>query len=553
MAPHDFLSLPHEVRHEIYKAYFTLDGGYAFQPWSGQPGSGKLAAADGQPLDLALMYTCRLIASETKNLPLKHNVVSFATVYHPEWRQWAGRFDYLLRAQLFMQTRVLLELERSGHITPNIYTQIDSKFPRFVAALKYALGHHWELDTNRCLDKVLSCYEWCHYGTLWRRYEAFTGLRMSRHEISQAVTFALRLVAQELRTSPKPHAIQNLEGWRGDCDGLVDFLNQCYEPWEIPSESGLEAMGRRFGDDLPWSRIQRWERMHGKTWPSSVVYRSKYQFSAAALAIRFLDHLPTSKRLSIREIVLREDRIAVGYQECHATGLIPFCRENSRLRIDHRVSLLNNIFQAANIVSDTHGFLRNTKKYYGEWPPIPVGLIFRQLSCWSTESLAAVGAGMPADTYSLVFDGEPAIDLCSDIFQEIVLREAAFYLALDRVYPRQMDRHDCLFFSYICVGGAEAMRRLVDQTSVLRCNFHPGQMWSIDKFAKDIVKHPIDTIHGKMELRDILKTPDKCAFYPPTSLPSWIDLMMENYESRKILSKYDLQQACVYPKGWGRG
>lgn len=85
MAPRTFLSLPHELRHMIYREYFTLDKGYAFQPGSGgQLGSGKLGTFDGEPLDLALMYTCRFIASETKGMPLTCNTISFSTVYRPE-------------------------------------------------------------------------------------------------------------------------------------------------------------------------------------------------------------------------------------------------------------------------------------------------------------------------------------------------------------------------------------------------------------------------------------------------------------------------------------
>lgn len=95
MPPASIFTLPCELRYEIYKHYFTLDDGYAFQP-----GPGKLAASDGRPLDLALMYTCRLMAEETKDLPLRFNTVSFSTVYHPGWSAWAGRFHYQLKLQL---------------------------------------------------------------------------------------------------------------------------------------------------------------------------------------------------------------------------------------------------------------------------------------------------------------------------------------------------------------------------------------------------------------------------------------------------------------------
>ncbi|SPJ72670.1 uncharacterized protein FTOL_02399 [Fusarium torulosum] len=116
MAPRSFLSLPCELRHNIYEAYFALHGGYVFQP-----GSGKLAEANGQPLDLALMYTCILIASETTDLLFKYNSITFSTLYHPEWRAWAGRFDYLLDCQMKERHCLVIYLGRflTPEITPN--------------------------------------------------------------------------------------------------------------------------------------------------------------------------------------------------------------------------------------------------------------------------------------------------------------------------------------------------------------------------------------------------------------------------------------------------
>ncbi|KAJ4154381.1 hypothetical protein NW765_015135 [Fusarium oxysporum] len=89
----------------IYKYYYTTADGYFLQPISR-----KLAAANGKPLDLALMYTCRFIAYETRDLPLLYNDISISTVYDPELRPWAGRFDYLLCAQLQQQVNLALLL-----------------------------------------------------------------------------------------------------------------------------------------------------------------------------------------------------------------------------------------------------------------------------------------------------------------------------------------------------------------------------------------------------------------------------------------------------------
>ncbi|KAF5538053.1 hypothetical protein FNAPI_11235 [Fusarium napiforme] len=301
MVPRRFASLPHEIRHLIYQAYFTLEDGYAFQP-----GSGKLAAADGQALDLALMYTCRLIASETKNLPLKHNVVSFWTVYHPEWRSWTGRFDYLVRTQYFMQTHILVELGSLGYVTPAIYEEIGGKFPWFVSKLQQAVRSPEQYRTvysGLYLDEVARDRDWTVYGTVTSRERVFWGTSGPRYELSQAVKFALRLVAQELESGPVSRSAQPIVGWQGDRKDLLDFLDECFEPWDIPSWSDLEAVGQRLGDEEKWDRLQLWELDNWGRF--NVAHRSKYRFSAAAVAIRFLRHLPDSKRLSLSHNVAR--------------------------------------------------------------------------------------------------------------------------------------------------------------------------------------------------------------------------------------------------------
>ena len=93
-------------------------------------GPGKLGTFDGEPLDLALMYICRFIASETKDMPLTFNTISFSTVYRPEWRKWAGRFDYLLNFQEEQRFDLLIHI--SHFLTPEMYSEIRAHFPWFV-------------------------------------------------------------------------------------------------------------------------------------------------------------------------------------------------------------------------------------------------------------------------------------------------------------------------------------------------------------------------------------------------------------------------------------
>ncbi|KAI8718250.1 hypothetical protein NCS52_00603200 [Fusarium sp. LHS14.1] len=250
MPPASFFTLPYELRYEIYQHYFTLDGGYAFQS-----GPGKLATFDGRPLDLALMYTCRLIAKEAKDLPLKFNTVSFSTVYHPEWSAWAGRFHYQLDLQASMRSDLLLSMVRQ--VTPDVYFQIALKFPRFVPILKdarerpaprtpfrFKSEYRFKLGVHRCLAESQS--QWSV-----SRENAFM--------INQAVAYTLRLIAETQG--------QRVAAWVEEEEATHDilgFLDKAYEPWEIPSKSKLTTMGFELKDQDVWATMGRWHKKTAK-------------------------------------------------------------------------------------------------------------------------------------------------------------------------------------------------------------------------------------------------------------------------------------------------
>lgn len=540
MAPREFLRLPHEIRHNIYRAYFTLNDGYVYQPESD-----KLVAADGQPLDLALMYTCRFVASETKDLPLRHNVVTFSTVYRPEWRSWAARFDYLLRVQLLMQSRLLIELGGSGFITPNIYAQIDDNFPWFTSGLRHAVRNKRvqdDYDRGSYVHQVCRASEWRMFDTVTSRNRLFSGMNGSRYETSQAIKFALRLVARGLGDDSNVHLARWLEGWQGR-EGLLQFLDQCYEPWDMPPMSELELMGKRFGDDDVWLQLQDgWEKDRIPKCP--VGYRSKHRFSATAIAIRFLGNLPTNKRGTMRELVLNEDHIAVGHQECHSHGLVALYKENPQLRIELRASLPNNILQASNMFCDAYEFQSKGQNLDRNGTHhITAPGTFKEVSRWSTEALATVDSGMPVASYSLVFCGEPCIDLCSEIFQQVIQRDAAFFIALEKCFPGLLYDYGSTFSFSIPRRALEALAHLANQTSVLRSNFHPGILWDVDKFVPELTGLQPDTIEGRKRLNGMLLAREKSRFDLPHPMPHWFHLIMENYECGEVPLRRELYEA----------
>ncbi|KAG5807835.1 hypothetical protein H9Q74_007532 [Fusarium xylarioides] len=122
MAPRSFLSLPWELRHMIYKYYFTTKEGY-----HSSPTSPKLTEAHGEPIDLALMYTCRFVGDETKGMPFLYNDITFKTFYRQDLSPWLCRFDRLAEAQFLHQIRLLIQL--CPFITPEMRLRIKERFP----------------------------------------------------------------------------------------------------------------------------------------------------------------------------------------------------------------------------------------------------------------------------------------------------------------------------------------------------------------------------------------------------------------------------------------
>ncbi|KAK0655016.1 hypothetical protein B0T16DRAFT_362056, partial [Cercophora newfieldiana] len=86
------LQLPRELRDQIYHDYLWVENGYVYDF-----DAGKLRMSHTNPLspiDLALIYTCRLIASEMGGLPLRLNTVHIRTSSSEQARTRAGRWAY---------------------------------------------------------------------------------------------------------------------------------------------------------------------------------------------------------------------------------------------------------------------------------------------------------------------------------------------------------------------------------------------------------------------------------------------------------------------------
>ena len=123
-----FLDVPREVRDIIYQHCVQEKDGYSFDF-----GSGKLRASR-QPIDLALMYTCKTVAAEIRGLPLGTNTITFSTIYSESLRLRAGRFHKAMvkfaNAKWWMLAVITRPLAAPLR-TPELIAEILQKFPQF--------------------------------------------------------------------------------------------------------------------------------------------------------------------------------------------------------------------------------------------------------------------------------------------------------------------------------------------------------------------------------------------------------------------------------------
>ncbi|KAF4966815.1 hypothetical protein FSARC_5530 [Fusarium sarcochroum] len=606
--PLSLATLPYEVRTEIFCYYFQLDGGYTFNAESE-----KLVGANGQPIDLSLMYTCRSIADDTKDLPFTVNTISFSTFYTPRWRAWAGRFEYLSRLHYFLQLDFITYLGQ--FITAEMYVLIEDKFPGFASMLQTRIEHresyrtrlaiiesrgdlesepysvsadepeidpedepnsdtddrdrqgldgnqhdpdtHTEEgtgnDINSHRESITQDLEFVEidghadyyrdllvyhsrYFDIYHSHEAadmFTWCRITKLTITrEAVAYSLRLVAQqqESRFTMLIHAA--LPRWTASHSSQE--MNDLYlDPWTIPSQSSLTRMGEIFGDGPIWKTVQGWHDVNDLGHLLPVVnYREKFRFSAAAAALRFLSHLQGKERMRLRKVVLLEDHLAVGDPECHALGLIPFCQENPRLEIERRLklSLLNNRFNQPNTLGYKH-LLEAKTTIHKNPTTIRTKTLWQELGSWLAGAIYLKKAGMPANSFTLMLDGEPDVGFSSDFFDQVVHR----YIACEKAFRVcKAEAQSCPWNSPFAADGVmEAVQKLVNQyssnqtspsnSSLVNCNFNPGRPWSIEPLVQE--RFNWSATEWEEEVNVLKHTMDL-----PPGYPSFSKRFLENYE-----------------------
>ncbi|KAF5963456.1 hypothetical protein FBULB1_13388 [Fusarium bulbicola] len=134
MAPKLLTDLPSEIRQQIFKECLKVDGGYAYNAQTD-----KLTNADEArtPIDLPF-DTRRSIARDTATIPLEVNTIYFSTT--DNWRSLARCNNLVATAYYVLEQDLAFHLAK--FITPEMFAQIDAKFPRFRSMFESELANH---------------------------------------------------------------------------------------------------------------------------------------------------------------------------------------------------------------------------------------------------------------------------------------------------------------------------------------------------------------------------------------------------------------------------
>lgn len=453
-------SLPRELRDKIYKYYVTIPGGYKYDFHRN-----KLIPADNKPAaaHFALMYTCTLIAYEMRGVALKYNTITFSTVYSADLRLLAGRFEYVLNGLYFHKEFMLGsslhfitedntdEIAKKLQVCPELIEPLEVMKPVTAAKLRRFIkrtAENWKIE----------------YSSFHSRQTKQTVLRI----LSQIPGFDSPRTAFQRRLQP------------GENVATVDWA-----PWMIPDEKELDRMSALVYGDSQAEKV--------KLFWSQLYDRSKWRFSATAAAIRFLGSVTKAHRDSMRQILILEDREAVADQACHALGLIPFCKDHPKLRIERRVSLWRNILLGDN--TEWSPFTRATYdgkiRTFGVRAEAVPALIAR----WLQPTRRLIRDGMPPASFQLTIDGESASEMSCEIFQ-LVQKRAAWAIAYDEACRRKLindgpveNGHEYIAALHDLENGSEYMAALQDlaseRSTLVRCNFQPGISLDVEEIIRE--------------------------------------------------------------------
>ena len=324
--------LARELRDAIYEHYTYDEKGLFYDYASDRL---RYECQSKQQDRNALTRSCKQAAEEIQGAAMRANTITFLPARsHKDGVEFnnlsskAGRFERLLQTSRRMKMHILHHVARSGCVTNTILDEVAARFPgisRFYRAVYSAIEHGQDLYEPNAPFRDDHIWRWQTSATLCEAIQHTLDLASSHPAFDDAAA----------RASSSPFLCYDM---------MPPFLPGSHKAvlawnppwWLIPTESDL-ALESHLADPMRRDRIGYLDR------PEPVVPVAWY-FSAAAIAINFLQRLPRVERMRLREtIIINEDKRGVGYPESHVRGLSPFLTESPHLRLELHVGFWNNL------------------------------------------------------------------------------------------------------------------------------------------------------------------------------------------------------------------
>ena len=367
-----FLRLPRELRDEVYDHYFRTDDGFTYDFVAN-----KLKLAGGLPIPLALTLTCRQIHDEVQGLALTLNAIEFTTSFTEETQENAGFYHSALTITDDRKLALIEDLAPQL-LSADMAEAATEQYPQFAPIISSWRAHRRVRGLGRLNTS------WGEPPSIWRDF----------------IDLVLSLIATNPQFVEQSHIGSRSYGGYDD-DQALRLIGACTQPWIIPSTTELDNM-------VHITQVERKIPCYSPT--------TRYTYSAATSAIRFLRSITRTTRAAIRDIHVSEDRECIVSPECHARGFISFCQENPKLQVTHTVSLWKNAFPVA---------YDRRLEYMDGAPSDPdrdhllAKGITKSIGTWLMEASALPSLGMPNNSYRLVLDGSPDIEYTSEVFRVV--------------------------------------------------------------------------------------------------------------------------------------
>jgi len=448
------LRLPRELRDLIYQEYVRADGGYVYNPETN-----RLAQTDGSSIDVSLRLVCRQLASEVQGLALKLNTITFETCFSETSREDAG-MHHAINTKIERRKREVTKMFALQLFTSEMARAVADIYPRVSPFID-----GWSRNSVADLKVLATQDVYCGEApSMWRDCLSAVLSQISKHPDFDAT------VVEEGHQARRPRWIPS------DIRQMSELIHASPVPWHIPSRAERNELAAV-----------------AKVEPRYPFYkqRTKHTYSAASLALRFLQSLSDTALVAIRSIHLLESHETVAHPECHGRGFIKICQQYPNIRIQRFASLWKAVFDVE---------LESRLNYSSfnedgvdaslfERDRLAASDITYAVGTWVTEALILPSLGMPHGYFTLILDGNPTPDYMTEIF-EVVQRDVAFQAALDVAYttgslpaPTWVARRRCTGYTFDVL--PEFIQTLSTDSPLVRCNFDPGQPHDANKIVDE--------------------------------------------------------------------